>query len=499
MDEDAARSVLLIRAVEDSDVRGEVLAPADRRWATREAAPPQVGDAGSRRDSRLSPEEESFLLRRARLLLRGLESRFPPSVAAHEAVRWRGWAAVALAVGSFALGMAANELDASRHVNIVSFPLLGMLAWNAVVYVLLAARAMRGWSATGEEAARRGPWVRVACAGLVRASGAALREAAPKPLAAGLRDYTAQWTRLASPLYAARARRVLHLCAALLAAGAVAGLYLRGIALEYRAGWESTFLDAQAVHALVQLVLGPASAATGISLPDAAGIESLRWTGTGSGENAARWIHLYAATVVLFVILPRLALALRAGYAELRLRRDFPLPDDMPRYCRAILAARHVHERTASADVVACDYTLSDRALAILENELREKTGARISAKLRAAVRYGEEEDHVRALAGRERQAADYTVLVFNMSATPEEENQGLLLHAYLTAASPAAPLIVVLDEAAYRQRLAGQAGADARLDERRAAWKQFAQAHGVDLVPLHLDTPAADSAWACA
>jgi hypothetical protein len=83
------------------------------------------------------------------------------------------------------------------------------------------------------------------------------------------------------------------------------------------------------------------------------------------------------------------------------------------------------------------------------------------------------------------------------MSATPEEENQGLILHGYRTAVASAAALLVVVDEAPYRRRLAGQAGADARLAERRAAWTGFARAHGIDVVALDLDPGNAQTALA--
>ena len=85
-------------------------------------------------------------------------------------------------------------------------------------------------------------------------------------------------------------------CAATLAAGAIAGLYLRGIALEYRAGWQSTFLDAADVARVLHVVLAPGAWLTGIAIP---GADHLRTIGGDSaGENAAPWIHLYAATIL---------------------------------------------------------------------------------------------------------------------------------------------------------------------------------------------------------
>src|SRR5690606_2460826 len=133
-----------------------------------------------------------------------------------------------------------------------------------------------------------------------------------------------------APGDAARAGALLHAASALFAVGLLAGLYLRGLAFEYRAGWERTFLDADGVRWLLGLVLGPASALTGLALPDAPALADLRFD-AGPGERAARWIHLYAVSVALYVLLPRLLLALRgwqqAGAADVRQAGALPRPD----------------------------------------------------------------------------------------------------------------------------------------------------------------------------
>ncbi|HEY3461601.1 MAG TPA: DUF2868 domain-containing protein, partial [Casimicrobiaceae bacterium] len=62
--------------------------------------------------------------------------------------------------------------------------------------------------------------------------------------------------------------------------------------------------------------------------------------GQGGGENAARWIHLYAATILLIVIVPRLVLAAIAWLRERRLRTHFPLALDTPYFERLVRAWR---------------------------------------------------------------------------------------------------------------------------------------------------------------
>ena len=47
----------------------------------------------------------------------------------------------------------------------------------------------------------------------------------------------------------------------------MAGLYLRGLAFEYRASWESTFLDASIVRPIVAFAYAPGALLTGIAVP----------------------------------------------------------------------------------------------------------------------------------------------------------------------------------------------------------------------------------------
>ena len=76
------------------------------------------------------------------------------------------------------------------------------------------------------------------------------------------------------PLLAANAARAFHLAAAAVAVGLVASLYVRGVAFDYRAGWESTFLDASGARALLAVLYGPASWITGIPVPGVPELEA---------------------------------------------------------------------------------------------------------------------------------------------------------------------------------------------------------------------------------
>ena len=159
-----------------------------------------------------------------------------------------------------------------------------------------------------------------------------------------------EWSRAAAPLLTARAGRVLHLSAALLAAGAIAGLYVRGLVFEYRAGWESTFLEPSGARTAVPPARARRPPSLGTPFPSVAEVEAIRWPAS-SGENAARWIHWYALTVAALVVVPRLALAAVARWREQRLSRRFPLALDEP-YFRRLLGGFAPHRSPASRGAV---------------------------------------------------------------------------------------------------------------------------------------------------
>ena len=132
------------------------------------------------------------------------------------------------------------------------------------------------------------------------------------------------WSRHAAPLTGQRVALVLHVAAAALALGLIAGLYLRGLVLDYRIGWESTFIDAPLVETALGMLLGPASALTGITIPEVAPLRLA--PGVQATASAAPWIHLLAVTLLLVVVLPRSLLALLAYGGARHRARHFNLP-----------------------------------------------------------------------------------------------------------------------------------------------------------------------------
>jgi hypothetical protein len=287
MTEDEARQVVLLQARESAGASSAWTAE-DGSWATRQAVA-TVGEQAA---------PERFVVARAVL---GLQRLLPRDGAAQRWLARRvwhpAWAVLALVLG-FGVGLAVDQLGPPQRVNLLAPAVWAVVAWNLVVYAAL----------------------------LLPVPG--LRQALARWGHRGDSDLATVWARHAAPLTLERLALLLHAASAALALGLIGGLYLRGLVLDYRAGWQSTFLDAGAVQTLLGTLLAPASALTGIVLPDVA---PLRVGPDGvASATAAPWIHLYASTLALFVVLPRGLLALRAGWRSRRLSQRFPLPLDTP-------------------------------------------------------------------------------------------------------------------------------------------------------------------------
>lgn len=474
MNESEARSALLVRAYEMAppaavDTRWT---HADRDWATRAALQVEGEQASA----------DVFLARRARLAAERLTARDRIVARLLQALTWRAWVGWAVALAAFAAGIATDAIGPAQRINVLAPPLLAILAWNLFVYAAMLLRtAARPFTV---EARRPGPLARQ----LARVAHAATTARRVERLMAPLSGFARDWTLASAPLTAARVARIFHASAAALAAGALLGLYVRGIALEYRAGWESTFLDAASVHAFLSFVLAPAAALTGILLPDETALAALR-TGVSPGENAARWIHLYGVTIAIFVLIPRLALALGQRLRERSLTRRFPLPLD-DAYFRSLSRA---HSGVA-ARIVVIPYSFrpSPQATLGLNALMTRVFGPQTAISVAPTVAFGEEDnfDPRSALAD----PAALVTALFALTATPEHENHGVFLDALAAHVPPAEPFVVLIDESAFRQRF-GAAGNDARLDERRAAWHRMLDERGYEPAFIDLEHPDASDA----
>ena len=466
MREDDARAFELVRAFEMEDSDATLLTREDRAQADAVARSAAAG----RSDRRAG---QQFLLARAGFAAARLKTRHPGIASLSARSRWPSWVGVVLPLASLALGFAANEFSQGRRMDLLAVPLLGTIAWNLLVYLWLPIAAVKGIGRPRHDPLSRAVgWI----------AGTARRDFdRGTPLHRAADTFQRRWSKLTAPLAGARIARTLHLSAALFAAGVIAGIYLRALVVEYRAGWESTFLGPEAVHALLATVLGPASALTGVAIPPAADFPALRWS-NGDGMIAGPWIHLWTTTLAGAVIVPRLALALWQGLRAARLSRTLPIAGREDFYTRRLLRAGG--GEVGRVQVTPYAYTPDPATRAALTGALVRALGDRSQVNIDPPVAYGEEE---RWLAAHPPDpGVDYRVLLFSIAATPENENHGAFALGIARAMPAGTVLAAVVDEGPFRERFERQAGFEERLGGRSAGWRSVLAEAGI--VPLSLD-----------
>jgi hypothetical protein len=421
------------------------MSEADRSWASRAAAEVVGADA----------TPEVFLARRAALSLERLGERHPALPRALRALRWRAWVGSAIVVAAFVLGAFLDQIGGAQRISILAPPVIGVILWNLAVYVIF----LVGTVARFGTPARRG---RLTAAIQRWASGLA------KPRGSGgLREAIValgnEWAQRSAALNRARAIRILHLAAAMLAAGILAGLYLRGLVLEYQASWESTFLSASWVQRIAAMIYWPGAALTGVPVPSVQEIAAIHAPGS---ENAARWLHLIAATTGSVVIVPRLLLALGAWFVERHRATHFGLPLDEP----------------ARVRVLPYSYQLAPDAQSGLEAIVARSFGGSASVLVAPPLAYGTTEAFPTDAA-----SGSTLMAVFNATATPERETHGAFLSRLATLRGRAEAVLAIVDEGPWRAHFAGDTRS---LEERRGAWQALGAEAGVRIVFAVLAAP---------
>lgn len=509
MTEADLRDVLMLRALEREAM---ALAPSDPLALGLATDLAWAGAEARRRLDHRPPAgatpvvlPQDWLAERARLGLARCRQRWGPSLpqtladAAAGPGRLLAWA---LAAAALFLGAVGDVLGGSQQINLLSLPMLGLLAWNLGVYALLALRALRRLLP-----GRRGGPPRIGQAGALQAAMLALlaraqaglmaRAAAPppSPLASAIpgsfvhgarvqAGFLQDWLAATRPLQIARLTALVHAAAACLAIGVVASLYARGLVLDYRAGWDSTFLDAGAVRRVLGLLLGPAAALSGQTLPDAAALAGLRLA-AGGGEGAARWIHLWALSLGLWVMLPRTALAGAAWWSARRLAARLPLPPAADDLRRLMLSASGV---PLPVWVLPYSYQLDSAHQAVLASVVARRLGPQAALMAWPSLPLGAEDSLPAGLPGGLPAQA---LLLFALTATPERESHGAMVAALQAHLAGRCPLQVWVDESGWRQGLPGAAGAD-RLQQRRQSWVRLLAALGQAPVFVDLGSGAA-------
>lgn len=464
MNEQTAREVVMVRAIETGDRKLEVLSEDDRRYASRaarELAQWQASHAGS------EAKPDDFLAQRAGQILKRLAERSPAFAAVLRWPRGLGLLWACLPVLALLLGFVMHRITDPHRVDLLSAPLLLIIGWNLLVYAGMLVWPLLSFARAGRF---KGDISRLLELGRPR-----LPRKLPQALTAALIAFLAEWAQLSGKLTAARVGRTMHLGAALFALGAVLSLYAQGYLSQYVAGWESTFLGAGQVHALLSALFKPAVLIFQLQGFSIADIEALRFgqAASASPTGGARWVHLYAATLVLLVVLPRIVLAGAAHFRARKLTRNFPLDLNQP-YFQKLL--KSLGGAPGTLRVLPYSFTVDearDKGLNTLASLL---LGEQARLMLRPAVSYGEDpQDALREFNANDGDAT-LTAVLFSLAATPENENHGVLLD-YLVRESVRG-IAVLIDESGYLERVGSQVGGQARVAERMALWQQFCSFH---------------------
>lgn len=464
MNEHIARSVALVRAIETADQNKEILSADDRMYASRSARElAHWQSSGSQAEATV----EDFLQKRSEQILLRLTER-TPAFATFAQPRL-SWKIISIAVPglAFLLGAGVDRITDPHRVDLLSPPLLLILVWNILVYLSMFVWMLMPARRPVSFLARLAPSPKVP-------------RKLPHVLGSALLNFANEWTQLSARLTAARLSRTIHLSAALFALGALASLYARGLWSQYAAGWESTFLDASQVHALLSVLFAPVVCIFHLQDFSLAEVAALRFPQTTAAEGGARWVHLYAATMLLLVVVPRILLATIGNWRASTLARRFPLDLEQPYFRK--LSGEFGIAAGGTLRVLPYSFNLDEARQKGLLQVVASLFGEQGKLMLRPSIAYGTElQSVVRDVDLR----SDSTAALFNLSATPEQENHGALLD-YLVASSPR-EVIALLDESAYLERMGSLPEGRARRDERVALWQQFCAFHQVKAVLVNL------------
>ena len=324
LNEPQARLIVLAQAIEGADTQGKLLSDAERDQIDSRVAREALGAGGP--DADTGP----LLARRAELVLdtvRG-RNRMLASLQAtpylQQAMSW------ALPLGALILGVVIDRVFNPRRVDLLSEPFLGVLAWNLVVYLLLVLSMFR----------RREPQA-AASSGVLRRwiDGAPLWRRWRSALGAEIAAlFFERWHAMTAALGGQRLRHMMHLAAAAWGAGVALSLIFRGTVRAYTVGWESTLLNTEQVHFILQALSWPLVRTLGMEPFTVEDIARLQFeVGAGAkGDDGSRWLWLYVGLLLMLVVLPRLALAAAAAWRERQLARQVGIDLGEPYFQRII-------------------------------------------------------------------------------------------------------------------------------------------------------------------
>ena len=435
--EHQAQQVTLVRVLEQTQNNGAIWSAGDAHEATR-AARDLVGAKASFAE---------FVARRAQWALEEISRRSPDRAIQLRQPRWPFVAAQVLAVFALASGfmtdLLATNLMHPGQINVIELPMVLLIVWNLAFFgwffVKWVARLFkRGKQPIGPVIELIGKW---------RASESlGFGGKRQRPWADSFKH---DWSQLSGPLDTARLKMAASLGSMMFTLGAVAHLIYRAAFDHYTAGWKTTLtssIDASAVHTVVSWVLAPGSLLLDLPIPDVQHIESLRMP-PSLGEGAENWIWLYFASVLAWVVIPRLYLVALNGFVRWQIRRNFPLPMNGAYFTTLRAAWRG---QRIGVSVVPFRYELSPALRGNLSTLLARICGLAVDITIDQPVLMGTDGKDWKNPVKREGHVA--VIVIFNLAATAEADAHGAVLQALRKAIEDGTPVVPIVDTGAYRQ-----------------------------------------------
>ncbi len=377
MHADQLRKVLLVRAIEDQDA-GAV----SPDWLTE--ARSHAGDP--------TADAVGWISRRAEFLLDRLGSQYQGLAAVS---RFPAPLFVAGMVIAYGLGVATNMLGSTGRISVLLNPAMIFIAWSLVAYLFLALgpvlarwfRVRRSQIRQNVRKWQRGShqwptpstadlpggllvgWILIPALNRLRTTVRRWmsdhREAAsaPKRYAKITKQLLSQWQQCTYALTFCAAKRFVHAFAVCFALGAISGMYLRGLVLEYNVFWSSTFIRDSALPTMVlRTIFAPVRLVLRNDFPATGQIQEIM---TDAGALAAPWIHGYAILAVIVVLVPRAALFTWNAVRAKMFTRSIPFDVSEP-YWQSLLRDPEATEASGVTARVLGRLALRSSALDVL-------------------------------------------------------------------------------------------------------------------------------------
>jgi len=417
----------------------------------------------SSRARETASEATQFVIARAKELCAALERRWEEPLVAY----YRGGSMLAGATLWFCglllvIGAASNYLGKASEVNLLYNPFTLLMMWQVGVYIAWLFLALRKRTTAG--LGLRLMNLLQPIRSLIRKRWLLWHDRTEK--AARIAKLTqAGWRAQKDRLLVYRVMLWMHLCFICLVSGVLLGMYWRGLVIDFRFRWQSTFIrDPESLQTLLDILTWP-GALIGIQAPRLGPVHELL--------PGAQWIHWFAYIAVCYIVIPRALMALWSYTRVRRLRSRLTLPTDDLHI--QSLTSLFLGRPSLQVHPISYSYRLEPPRAQLIESKLRAALGSRLEITPYVNVRWGSDPAPPRPESeGEKPEIRQVTCLIFNAAQTPEDEVHGAFLGGF-----DQHPVLVLIDHSRLESSL---------IESRRELWRDLVEKYHSNAQMLWLD-----------